>query len=261
MGVVNVTPDSFFDGGRHFSAAEAITHGRKLIDEGADILDVGGESTRPGATPVPEEEELARVLPVVRALAPRCRVSIDTMKARVAREAVAAGATLVNDVTASLGEVAAAVGAGIVVMHMQGSPATMQASPVYDDVVDEVLASLEAAAGRARAAGVEEVYIDPGIGFGKTTAHNLTLLRALPRFVATGIPVLVGTSRKRFLGEIAVRSPHAPLGVDDRFEASLASATWAMACGVAAVRVHDVAATVQAARIVGGRATDRRRAA
>lgn len=252
MGVVNVTPDSFYDGGRHFETDQAIAFGRRLIDEGADILDVGGESSRPGATPVALDEELRRVLPVIEALSPVCRVSIDTMKPSVARAALSAGASLVNDVTCSLEHVAAEFGAGIVLMHMAGTPQTMQDHPVYDDVVSDVLAHLVNAAARAGQLGIEEVYIDPGIGFGKTTEHNLALLAALPTFVATGIPVLIGTSRKRFIGQVASAPNGASLPPEDRFEGSLATATWAMACGVGAVRVHDVRATAQAARIVGG---------
>lgn len=253
MGVVNVTPDSFYDGGRHFATDEAIAFGRSLIDEGADILDVGGESSRPGAVPVSEEEELRRVLPVVRALAPHGRVSIDTMKPNVARLAVAAGATLINDITSTLHEVAAETGAAIALMHMQGTPQSMQDQPHYVDVVREVLDDLLASASRAERLGIREIYIDPGIGFGKTTAHNVALLNALPRFVASGLPVLVGTSRKRFIGQISAPAGSPLLDPDERLEGSLASATWAMACGAAAVRVHDVRATAQAARIVGDR--------
>lgn len=251
MGVINVTPDSFYDGGSYFETAQAVAHGRRLINEGADILDIGGESTRPGASPVTEQEELARVLPVIEALAPLCRVSIDTMKPNVARAAASAGASLLNDVSCSLIDVASETGAGIVLMHMKGSPPDMQDSPRYDDVATEVLDYLLKATERARSRGIKEIYIDPGIGFGKTTAHNVALLHALPTFVASKVPVLVGTSRKRFIGQISVPPGEAPLALEDRFEGSLASATWAMACGVAAVRVHDVKATAQAARVVG----------
>lgn len=253
MGVVNVTPDSFYDGGRHFLADEAIAYGQTLIDEGVDILDVGGESTRPGASPVDESEEMRRVLPVIEALAPLCRVSIDTMKPTVARQAVDHGATLINDVSCSLHEVASQTGVGIVMMHMQGSPADMQRNPHYEDVVGEVFDYLVHAADRARSLGIREMYVDPGIGFGKTKNHNLSLLRALPRLVATGVPVVVGTSRKRFIGTISVSPGQPELSAEERFEGSLATATWAMACGVAAVRVHDVKATVEASKIVGER--------
>jgi dihydropteroate synthase len=254
MGILNVTPDSFFDGGRYLDQAAAIVRGREMIVEGADIVDVGGESTRPGATSVSEDEELRRVIPVVAALAGDVRVSIDTTKAAVARRAVEAGAVMVNDVSASLEHVAAETGVAFVAMHRLGTPADMQDDPRYDDVVAEVTAYLAARAARATSAGVVEVWIDPGIGFGKTAVHNLQLLAALPELVALGYPVLVGTSRKSFLGRIAAGtvaggSPPAP--VETRFEGSLASATYAMAKGAAAVRVHDVSATVQAAKLVG----------
>ena len=256
MGVVNVTPDSFYDGGNHFDTDEAIAFGLSLIEQGADILDVGGESSRPGATPVGEDEELHRVLPVISVLSQHSRVSIDTMKPNVARLAVEAGATLINDITSTLQEVAAETGVAIALMHMQGTPQSMQDQPHYDDVVREVLDYLHAAATQARGLGVKEIYIDPGIGFGKTTAHNVALLHGLGRFVASGFPVLIGTSRKRFIGQIAAPGGSSPLGPDERFEGSLASATWAMACGVSVVRVHDVRATAQAARIVGDLAFD-----
>jgi dihydropteroate synthase len=246
MGVLNVTPDSFSDGGRWLDTNGAVAHGRAMIDEGADVVDVGGESTRPGAAPVPVDEELRRVLPVVEALAPHVRISIDTRKPKVAEAAVAAGATLVNDVSAFLAPVAAAAGAGWVAMHMKGEPRTMQQSPHYDDVVAEVTAFLvDRAEGAGVATGIREVWIDPGIGFGKTTAHNLALLRHLDRLVATGYPVVVGTSRKSFLGRLTGDAPP-----DDRVEASVASAAWAISQGVSMVRVHDVRETVAAARLL-----------
>ena len=246
MGVLNVTPDSFSDGGRYTDHAAAVTRGHELIDEGADILDVGGESTRPGAEPVPEAEELRRVVPVIEALAPHVRVSVDTRKQAVAEAAIAAGATLVNDVSASLHEVAAAApGVSWVAMHMRGEPRTMQDDPRYVDVVTEVCEFLVGRAEAAQAAGVDEVWIDPGIGFGKTAEHNLSLLRHLCTLVGTGFPVVVGTSRKRFLGGA---------GPDDRLEASLATAVHAMACGARMVRVHDVRPTVEAARLIGAAA-------
>lgn len=258
MGVVNVTPDSFSDGGRFADHAAAIAHGRALAAEGADWVDVGGESTRPGAEPVAEAEELRRVVPVVEALAADgLRVSVDTRKPAVARAAVAAGASLLNDVGAHLGAVAAELGVAWAAMHAQGEPATMQRAPRYGDVVREVRDLLVARATSALAAGVPEVWIDPGIGFGKTSAHNLTLLARLDELVATGLPVLVGTSRKGFLGALLGRSDgvEVPVPVDDRLEGSLATATWAMACGARMVRVHDVRATVHAARVVGGQIT------
>jgi dihydropteroate synthase len=254
MGILNVTPDSFYDGGRYLNHVAAIARGREMIAEGADIVDVGGESTRPGAVAVSEDEELSRVIPVVEALAAEVRVSIDTTKAGVARRAVEAGAFMVNDVSASLEHVASATGAAFVAMHRLGSPADMQVDPRFVDVVAEVTAYLADRATRATEAGVTEVWVDPGIGFGKTAAHNLALLAALPELVSLGYPVLVGTSRKSFLGRIAAgtfESDGTPAPVADRFEGSLASATYAMANGAAAIRVHDVAASVQAARLVG----------
>jgi len=246
MGVINATPDSFSDGGRYLDADAAIAHGLELRAEGADILDVGGESTRPGAAPVDEAEELRRVLPVITELSRHAPVSIDTRSRAVAEAAVAAGASIVNDVSASLCAVAGAAGAGYIAVHMQGEPSTMQRAPRYEDVVAEVREFLLARADAARAQGVGEVWIDPGIGFGKTLEHNLRLLRRLRTFVDTGIPVAVGASRKGFLGALTDGAP-----VDDRAEASLAAAVWAMAQGVDLVRVHDVRAAAQAARLVG----------
>ena len=251
MGVLNVTPDSFSDGGRWLDPDAAVARGLEMVAEGADVVDVGGESTRPGAAPVAEAEELRRVVPVIEALALHVRVSVDTRKAAVAERAVEAGATLVNDVSATLDGVAAAAGVGWVAMHMRGEPGTMQQSPAYDDVVGEVEAFLVARAERAKAAGVDEVWIDPGIGFGKTKRHNLALLRRVGRLVATGWPVVVGTSRKSFLGLLTAEEGEEPAPVDDRLEASLATAVWAMDQGVAMVRVHDVRATVEAAVLVG----------
>lgn len=252
MGIVNVTPDSFSDGGLHDRPSAAIEHGRRLLAEGADVVDVGGESSRPGAAAVAEEVELARVLPVVEALAADGRVSIDTAKPGVARAAVGAGATLLNDITATLAPVAAELGVGWVAMHMRGEPRTMQDDPRYDDVVEEVAAHLVARAAAARAAGVDEVWIDPGIGFGKTAAHNWALLAAVPRLVATGYPVVVGSSRKAFLGALlgAADGEQEPAPTDDRLEGSVATAVRAVADGASMVRVHDVAATVAALRAV-----------
>ena len=258
MGVINVTPDSFSDGGQLADADAAVAHGLGLLAEGADWLDVGGESTRPGARPVDEVEELRRVVPVVEALAAQgARVSIDTRKPAVARAAVAAGASLLNDVGGGNGAVAAELGVAWAAMHMQGEPATMQDAPRYADVVTEVLDDLTGRAEAATAAGVPEVWIDPGIGFGKTHAHNLTLLAHLDAFVASGYPVLVGTSRKGFLGRLLGESDGRgePAPVGDRLEGSLATATWAMANGARMVRVHDVRATAQAALVIGGQIT------
>ena len=250
MGVLNVTPDSFSDGGRWLDVEAAVARGLEMVAEGADVVDVGGESTRPGAEPVDEAVELRRVVPVVEALAPHVRVSVDTRKPAVAEAAVAAGATIVNDVSASLWEVAAASGAGWVAMHMAGEPSTMQQAPRYGDVVAEVRAFLVERAERARTAGVEQVWIDPGIGFGKTAGHNLTLLRHLRVLVDTGFPVLVGTSRNSFIGLLTPLPSGDPAPVGDRLEGSLATAVWAMAQGAAMVRVHDVGPTVEAARVV-----------
>jgi dihydropteroate synthase len=251
MGVVNVTPDSFSDGGRFADTAGAVAHARALIAAGADSLDIGAESTRPGAEPVSEAEELARVVPVVAAIRAETAIplSIDTMKPEVARAAVAAGATMWNDVTAlrwrddSLAA-AADLGCEVLLMHMQGEPPTMQAAPAYEDVVAEVSAFLVARAAAAMAAGVarQKIWLDPGIGFGKTGLHSLTLLGNLDRIVALGFPVLLGASRKSFLGKI----DRAATSADDRLGGSLAAALAGAAADVAAVRVHDVRETVQA---------------
>lgn len=251
MGVLNVTPDSFSDGGEWFEGQRAITRGHQMIEEGVDIVDVGGESTRPGARPVSTDEELRRVVPVVEALAGRVRVSIDTTKAAVAKAAVAAGATLVNDVSASLWPVAARHRVAWVAMHRRGTPATMQDDPRYDDVVAEVAEFLAARAAQALAEGVPEVWIDPGIGFGKTADHNLELLGSIDHLAGLGHPLMVGTSRKSFLGRLAASADGTPAPVEERLPGSLATATWAMQHGAGMVRVHDVAATVQAATLVG----------
>ena len=253
MGVVNVTPDSFSDGGRYLDHAAAIAHGQALAAEGADIVDVGGESTRPGAEPVPSTDEAARVIPVVEGLvAAGVRVSIDTRKAEVAEAAVAAGASLINDVSATLAPVAAATGAGFVAMHMLGDPRTMQREPQYDDVVAEVRDFLVERAEAAVKAGVGEVWIDPGIGFGKSLDHNLDLLANLDELVATGFPVLVATSRKSSLGALAAKADRvaATPPVHDRLEGSLSTAAWALWRGAAMVRVHEVAETVRVVRKV-----------
>ncbi|MBU4433268.1 MAG: dihydropteroate synthase [Alphaproteobacteria bacterium] len=251
MGVVNVTPDSFSDGGRFLDARAALAQAKQLIADGADILDIGGESTRPGATPVSEADELTRVIPLIAAIRAHSDVaiSIDTMKPAVARAAMAAGATLWNDVAAlrfapDAPEVAAALGCEVVLMHMLGEPGTMQDAPAYDDVVAQVEAFLLARAQVALAAGVarERIWLDPGIGFGKTPGHNLALIAALPRFVALGYPVLLGASRKRFIAALDPRGAEA----NDRLGGSIAAHLAGAAAGVAAVRVHDVRETVQA---------------
>ena len=246
MGVVNVTPDSFSDGGRFLDAEAAIAHGLQLAKAGADILDVGGESTRPGSPPVSTEEELARILPVLQGLKARTDVplSVDTTKAAVAREALRAGAVLVNDISGfhfdpDLPRVTAEAGAACCLMHIRGTPETMQQAPQYEDVVDEVLAFLEEGVARAVAAGVprERVLVDPGIGFGKTLGHNLFLLRRLGELRVLGLPVLVGTSRKSFLGRLTGDKP-----VGERLAATLGSVVTVAAAGDADfVRVHDVA--------------------
>ena len=251
MGVLNVTPDSFADGGRYLDPEAAVAHGMALAAAGAEIVDVGGESSRPGAVPVTEAEERSRVVPVIAALAPHVRVSVDTAKAGVAEAALAAGATVLNDISASLWPLSAEAGVGYVAMHMRGTPLTMQDDPRYDDVVEEVFGFLRRRGEEIREAGVDELWLDPGIGFGKTTAHNLSLLRALPELVGSGFPVLVGTSRKGFIGRLSPGPDGVPAPVADRLPGSLATAVWAMLAGVAMVRVHDVTATVQAAVLVG----------
>jgi dihydropteroate synthase len=247
MGVVNVTPDSFSDGGLYLDPIAAINRGAELEREGAGILDVGGESTRPGAEPVRVGEELARVLPVIEGLVAtggRARISIDSSKAQVAREALVAGATLVNDVTALRGDpemaaVVAEAGAEICLMHMLGEPRTMQRDPRYDDVVADVKAFLEERLAYAVAAGIDErrVLLDPGIGFGKTVEHNLELLRRVDELVALGRPVVIGTSRKSFLGKLTGRADPA-----DRVPGTIASCVVAYERGARIFRVHDVAA-------------------
>jgi len=252
MGIVNVTPDSFSDGGRFLDPDSAIAHGLDLVEQGAAILDIGGESTRPGAEPVDVDTELARVLPVIEGLAGSCRISIDTRKADVARAAVTAGATLINDVSASLWPVAAELGVGWIAMHMLGDPATMQVDPHYDDVVGEVCAFLNERARAASEAGVKEIWVDPGFGFGKTDAHNLDLLAHLDRIVELGWPVMVGTSRKAMLGRLLAASDGVtePVPVDDRLAGSIATEVWAMHLGAAMIRAHDVRSAVQAAKVV-----------
>lgn len=250
MGIVNVTPDSFSDGGRHDRPDAAVAHGLALLADGADLLDIGGESTRPGATAVAAAEEIARVVPVIEGLRARTAapISIDTLKPDVARAAIAAGATIWNDVAAlrepGAVETAAGLGCDVVLMHMLGEPRTMQDDPRYDDVVAEVEAFLLTRAEAAMAGGVarERIQLDPGIGFGKTTAHNLALIAALPRFVASGFPILLGASRKRFIAAIDSLATQA----DQRLGGSLAVALEGARAGVATVRVHDVRETVQA---------------
>ena len=254
MGVLNVTPDSFSDGGRWLDPEAAIEHGQQMIAEGAEVIDVGGESTRPGARPVDAAEELRRILPVIEALAGRVEISVDTRKESVARAAVAAGASVINDVSATLWPVAAQTGAGWVAMHMKADPTTMRHHAVYDDVVVEVRDHLLERASAARRAGVERIWIDPGIGFAKTGSHNLTLLKHLDVLVDTGWPVLVGTSRKSFLGRVSAGPASDPLPAEERLEGTVATTAWAVLAGAELVRVHDVKPAVMACRLAAGRA-------
>ncbi len=250
MGIVNVTPDSFSDGGRHLSHEAAIAHARRLIEEGADMLDIGGESTRPGAVPVGEQEELGRVLPVIEGLRGiHVPISIDTWKPAVMRAAIAAGASLVNDINAlQAPEALAAVAnsdAAVCLMHKQGSPDKMQLAPQYADVMDEVMSFLRQRVQVTEAAGIarERIVVDPGFGFGKTLVHNLALLKNMQDFAALGVPVLAGLSRKSMLGAITGRD------VGHRQTASVAAALIAVQRGAAIVRVHDVRETVDALKI------------
>ena len=254
MGVVNVTPDSFSDGGRFLDAGAALAHARRLIAEGADMLDVGGESTRPGAEPVSEEEEIDRVVPLIEQIRRESSVliSVDTMKPAVARAAVAAGAAMWNDITAlgwspESAAVAAELGCEVCLMHMQGDPRTMQQDPHYDDVVEDVMAFMVDRIAAAAEAGVSgaRIWLDPGIGFGKRPGHNLELLHGLDRLVGTGFSILLGVSRKRFIRSIDETAVEA----DDRLGGSLAGTLWGAARGVKAVRVHDVRETVQALKV------------
>ncbi len=251
MGIVNVTPDSFSDGGQHDSIDAAVAHGLRLAGEGADVLDVGGESTRPGAGEVPVEEELRRVIPVIERLAKETSlpISIDTSKPEVMRAAVAAGAGMINDVFALRREgaldAAAALAVPVVLMHMQGEPRSMQESPHYEDVVAEVHSFFTQRLFSCEMAGISKknLVLDPGFGFGKDSAHNLALLAQLSRFTGLGVPVLAGLSRKRTIGEITGRS------VDERVHGSVAAALIAAQNGAMILRVHDVAATVDALKV------------
>lgn len=254
MGIVNTTPDSFSDGGKYAAEDLAVAHAEKLLAEGADILDIGGESSRPGALPVSATDELARVLPVVRKLAAKSCVvvSVDTVKASVARACLDAGAAIVNDISAAtldpaMSETVRELGAGLVIMHMRGTPRTMQQNPVYDDVVGEVKAYLAERLQFLEEAGLDRsrIAVDPGIGFGKTTPHNLRLIRELGAFSGLGCPVLLGVSRKRFIGEITGK----PL--EDRLFGSLAVACHSAVMNTAQIlRVHDVGPTVDALKML-----------
>jgi dihydropteroate synthase len=259
MGVLNVTPDSFSDGGRFLSLEAAVEQGVRMAAEGAALLDVGGESTRPGAEPVSEAEELERVIPVIERLRADTQavISIDTSKPAVIRAAAAAGAGLVNDVRAlrepGALEAAAATGCAVGLMHMQGEPRTMQLAPHYQDVVAEVRHFLSTRAAACRAAGIEagRLVVDPGFGFGKTVEHNLTLLRRLPELAVDGLPVLVGLSRKSMLGTLTQRQ------AGERLAGSVALAVIAALNGARIIRAHDVAPTVDALRVVGAVTGDR----
>lgn len=251
MGALNVTPDSFSDGGLYATTDAAVRRGLEMLAQGADLVDVGGESTRPGSDPVPAEEEMRRVLPVVRALsAAGAVVSVDTAKAEVAAAALEAGAAAVNDVTAlgdpAMGGVVAGAGAGVVLMHMRGTPRTMQDDPRYGDVLAEVAAFLAARADAARVAGIDPaaICVDPGIGFGKRLEHNLALLAGIPRLAALGHPVLVGASRKRFIADIL-----GPIPAADRDAATAAAHVLAIAGGAAVIRTHNVVVGLQTARV------------
>lgn len=274
MGVLNVTPDSFSDGGRYATVEAAVAHGLLMVDQGASVIDVGGESSRPGAADVDADDESERVLPVISELSAQLadrgasdvRISIDTRHASTARRAVERGASIINDITARLDHVAADTGAAWIAMHMRGTPSTMQDEPAYADVVGEVLGDLTAAAERAAGRGVAEVWIDPGIGFGKTAEHNLTLLAATDRLVATGWPVVVGVSRKLTTGLLTAASDHrgadtgtGPLDlvveaapIVDRGDVSLAMATWALQLGARMIRTHEPSGVRDAVRVVAG---------
>lgn len=252
MGVINVTPDSFSDGGRYFQPEDALAQGLLLVRQGAALLDIGGESTRPGSEPVSADEEVRRILPVVEALQDRVGVplSVDTTKAEVARRALQAGASLVNDISAlrddpGMPGVVGESGCPICLMHMKGSPKTMQDDPQYDDVVDEVLSFLEERMAFAVRNGIreEQILLDPGIGFGKTVDHNLTLLRHLDRLVALGRPVVLGTSRKRFLGAILGTEP------GERTIGTVTTTVVGLLAGVQVFRVHDVKPNFEALRV------------
>ena len=253
MGILNVTPDSFSDGGRFDDPERALRHAAGMVEDGAGLIDVGGESTRPGSAPVGAEEEIRRVVPVIAALRARfdVAISVDTVKAEVARRALEAGADLVNDVSAladpAMPQALARSGAAAILMHMRGTPATMQLDTRYRDVVAEVAAALRGAARRAQEAGIAgaKILLDPGIGFGKSPEGNLELLRRLPEIVALGHPVVVGASRKSFLGAVLGGAP-----VDRRLEGSLACAAVAAWLGARIVRVHDVRETVRVVRTV-----------
>jgi dihydropteroate synthase len=256
MGILNVTPDSFSDGGQYAGVTAAVDRGLEMIAEGADLIDVGGESTRPGADHVPLEEEIRRTIPVVHGLTQRgIAVSIDTSKAEVARLALEAGATMINDVTGlsdpRMEYLAAEHKCDVCIMHMKGEPRTMQADPTYADLIDEVRSFLTVRANRLVALGLNpsKVFIDPGIGFGKTVGHNLELIRRTAEFVATGFPVLIGVSRKSFVGKL-LGTLETPLPPEERLEGTLAAQVIAQMGGAAMIRAHDVRASRRAMTMV-----------
>lgn len=244
MGIVNVTPDSFFDGGKYDTTTAAIAHAKELIAQGADSIDIGGESSRPGAIAVSADEEIARVVPVIQALAKETNIpiSIDTKKPIVARKALEAGASIVNDISGftsqEMIDVAAQYNATICIMHMQGNPQNMQENPQYTDVVQEVSDFFVDRMKVVRAAGIEKIWIDPGIGFGKNSDHTIEIFKNLKKFTSLGVPVLIGTSRKSFIEKLTA----APTGVptEDRLPGTIASVLWSITQGVSIVRVHDV---------------------
>lgn len=256
MGILNVTPDSFSDGGLYLDSKAAIKHGLSMAEQGADIIDVGGESSRPYAIPVSPEVEIQRVIPVIKALVKEGvkNISIDTVKPEVATEAINSGAIIVNDISAKLGGIAVRNGVGWVAMHMLGDPTTMQSDPKYEDVVSEVKEFLITKAGNATKLGVREVWIDPGFGFGKTVDDNVKLLNAISEFVVTGFPVLVGVSRKSFLGRISKLEAQILgdklVSVDKRVSLSVAAALYSALQGAKMVRVHDVLETFQAFKLL-----------
>jgi dihydropteroate synthase len=252
MGILNVTPDSFSDGGRFLDTGAALAHALSLVSEGADIIDIGGESTRPGAERVSLDDELARVIPVIEKLraVSNTPISVDTYKSKVARAAIDKGADLINDISGlrfdpEMAETAASLNVPVVVMHMKGEPMSMQASPVYENLVEEIYRYFEESIGIAEKVGIrrDKIIIDPGIGFGKTFPHNFSILRNINRFSELGLPILVGVSRKSFLGSLS------DTDVDDRLEESLAAAVIAVSSGAHFIRVHDVAATKRALRL------------
>ena len=266
MGILNATPDSFSDGGNWGTVDRAVAQAEKMLSDGAHIIDIGGESSRPGAQTVAESVEIERVLPIIDRLAGRCIISIDTAKPEVASAALTAGASIINDITASLEVVAGDHGAGWIAMHMQGEPGTMQQNPTYDNVVTDVAHALSEYRTRAGAAGVEHLWVDPGFGFGKTTDHNLALLRDLD-LLSASVPLVVGVSRKRFIGEVLSKSdgstsqsgrslPFSTRGdktgrdveVSDRVEGSVMAAVWSWGRQANIVRAHDVRATALAAQ-------------